>query len=459
MERNISLAGYVPVHEPSLGRTGVRGRKTFVLWALVLLLFALAAANLCLTLTVLGVLRVGHGMEAIEFLSELGILKFRGIADLDRVTKRDGRIQGFAGSPVEISGDGGSVLFDLGASVAPRISLDEEGISMTGLESLDVLIHGTHRVGGGALGLPLMPPHAAPAVFSTRFPNFELPRGVRRLDVASATAKRLSSPVGSSLRLKSSSRVRLRGSEGAVLDGKELAWSADQDILLLSVNGSILLNGSKGVVLDVRSVPLVPMPPPDHVATLRRLHAVVNGERVKIAEGIGSNGEHSNLKEHKPRRADNQHRRTHFQPQGGWMESGKMLTPVRRVKARRLHRTVKQMLGDMRRVPYGMLRVTKGHTSALHPGSEARGHFVKKYGMYGIPWGTGSEVNSSHVGGGIAASRPRRGGKVGPQPQFKVCVCMPGGRLFRVPWVPGSDGCLRVAEKLHTLPPSLNPCI
>ncbi|XP_046396116.1 uncharacterized protein LOC124163332 isoform X2 [Ischnura elegans] len=455
MERSTLLAGYVPVHEPSLGRTGVRGRKTVVLWALVLLLFAMAAANLCLTLTILGVLRVGHGMEAIEFLSELGIMKFRGIADLDRVTKRDGRIQGFAGSPVEISGDGGSVLFDLGASVGPRISLDEEGISMTGLESLDVLLHGASR---GSLHHGGGPPRGSPAtVFSTRYPNFGLPRGVRRLDVASATAKRLSAPVGASLRLKSTSRVRLRGSEGAVLDGRELAWSADQDILLRSVNGSILLNGTNGVALDVRSVPLVPLPPPNHVAMMRRMRAAGSGERGADGSQIASNDGNPHLKERKLKRVENLHHRNYFQPQNMWMESGNeaVTTAVRRLKTRRLRKAGRQVAGEFKRMPFGTLR---GHAPLAFPVTEVQGALGEALHLPVLaPWAS-ANASRKHSGAVSAPSRLRRGGaKVGARPQFKVCVCMPGGRLFRVPWSP--SGCLNVAEQIHILPPAMNPCL
>ncbi|KAG8229269.1 hypothetical protein J437_LFUL009629, partial [Ladona fulva] len=370
IKRNISRhhnsnfkAGYVPVHEPSLGRTGVRGRKTVVLWALVLLLFALAAANLCLTLTVLGVLRVGHGMEAIEFLSELGILKFRGVADLDRVTKRDGRIQGFAGSPVEISGDGGSVLIDLGTSISPRISLDEEGISMNGLESLDVFVHDGFR----GQGLPgLISSHSPPAVFSTRFPNFGLPRGVSRLDVLSVTAKRLSAPVNDSLFLRSSSRVRLRGSEGAVLDGRELAWSADQDILLRSVNGSILLNGSEGVALDVRSVPLVPLPLP---VPLRQMRAVAGG----MMSSGGRDGKFSDSKENRQRRMDSQHKRGfHAQPNRGTANTSVSGSP-KRLKPRRLHKTLKQMSEAFEKTSFGTVRVVKNHIPSGISGEDVYG--------------------------------------------------------------------------------------
>lgn len=44
-------------------KTELRGRRTYAFWTLVLLLLLLAAGNLLLTFTVLGVLRLGQGME------------------------------------------------------------------------------------------------------------------------------------------------------------------------------------------------------------------------------------------------------------------------------------------------------------------------------------------------------------------------------------------------------------
>lgn len=42
------------------------GRNTFAFWTIVWLIFVLAVGNLCLTLTIFGVLRLGKGMEFME---------------------------------------------------------------------------------------------------------------------------------------------------------------------------------------------------------------------------------------------------------------------------------------------------------------------------------------------------------------------------------------------------------
>lgn len=40
------------------------------------------------------------------------------------------------------------------------------------------------------------------------------------------------------------------------MESKELFWSADQDIYLKSINGSVVLSGKEGVFIDVRYLPI-----------------------------------------------------------------------------------------------------------------------------------------------------------------------------------------------------------
>lgn len=109
-------AGYVPVHEQYLHKTGIRGRKTFAFWALVGLLFMLACGNFILTTTILGVLRLGQGMQSLELVPEYSSIKFFGDADLGHVYKRDGKLEGFVDVPLEISSHNGSILINLSSN-------------------------------------------------------------------------------------------------------------------------------------------------------------------------------------------------------------------------------------------------------------------------------------------------------------------------------------------------------
>lgn len=178
-------------------------------------------------------------MESLELISEDNLIKFYGTTDLDVVYKRDGHLEGFADVPVEITGDASSVLFrlDKGAEVAPSVDIGV-GRSIIQVDSFQIK-HPT--------GVP---------IFSTDYPNFGLPRRVETLNVDLVQTKRVASPIDGNLSFRSESLIKLKGSEGTRLDGKEVVWSADQDIFLKSVNKSIVLSGSEGVYVDVKRLPI-----------------------------------------------------------------------------------------------------------------------------------------------------------------------------------------------------------
>lgn len=89
-------------------------KNSFAFWVVMILLFSLALGNLCLTLTITGILKIYKGMENIELIQGEETVKFFGNIDFDRVYKRDGKLEGFHDEPMEITGkDGlGEVGFD-----------------------------------------------------------------------------------------------------------------------------------------------------------------------------------------------------------------------------------------------------------------------------------------------------------------------------------------------------------
>lgn len=89
------------------------------------------------------------------------------------------------------------------------------------------------------------------SAFSTTFPNFGLPKGVQSLHIKKATANRITSKLDNPLVLRSDRMIRLKGNEGVGARGRELLLRADQDLSLRSINGTIILDGAEGVVIDV----------------------------------------------------------------------------------------------------------------------------------------------------------------------------------------------------------------
>jgi beta-sarcoglycan len=70
------------------------------------------------------------------------------------------------------------------------------------------------------------------------------------------TTSRIAAPIDQNLTIRSDSVINLHGTEGTRMEGKEMLWSADQDIYLKSVNGSIVLSGKEGVFIDMKSIPI-----------------------------------------------------------------------------------------------------------------------------------------------------------------------------------------------------------
>lgn len=235
-------AGYVPVHEDSLHKTGLRGRKTYAFWTLVGLLCLMALANMVLTCIIVKVLRIWPRMESFEVVPEHSLIKFHGNTDLDKILKHDGKVEGFKGEPIKITGQSGPVNIDIQGVLGKsrKMKMQDNETHFQGIESFEVY-----------------DPVTGKPIFSTGSPNFGLPRGVRNINVGVAKTNKISSPFNKTLTLKSDSFARLKGNEGTKMEGKEILWSADQFIFLRSVNGSIILNSTKGVYIDVKNIPSV----------------------------------------------------------------------------------------------------------------------------------------------------------------------------------------------------------
>lgn len=233
-------AGYVPVHEQHLTKTGLRGRKTFAFWTLVALLFILAVGNLLLTVTILGVLRLGQGMESIELVPEELAVKFFGDTDLGYMYKKDGKIEGFKDEPVEISADESAIVLHLSlrnGKPLNKLILHKNGTHFEKFKAFEV----KNKNGN--------------VVFSTNNPEFKSLIKANSFEAKTISTNRIVSPIDSKLKVEGST-LSLKGSEGTRMDGKEIIWSADQDIYLKSNNGSIVLSGNGGVLLDIRHIPI-----------------------------------------------------------------------------------------------------------------------------------------------------------------------------------------------------------
>lgn len=234
-------AGYVPVHEQYLHKTGLRGRKTIAFWTLVGLIFILAVGNLVLTVTILGVLRLGQGMQSMELISEQSAVKFYGNADLGYLYKRDGRIESFANAPMKINSQNGAILLNLtlrSGRPVNKLTLTKNGTSFTSFENFEVRTK------------------ANKIVFSTTMPHLNDIKRARNMYTRMAEVNRIVSPLDEMLKVESKN-VNLKGAEGTLMESREIIWSADQDIYLKSINGSLVLSGKEGTFINIKRIPVV----------------------------------------------------------------------------------------------------------------------------------------------------------------------------------------------------------
>ncbi|XP_018902100.1 beta-sarcoglycan [Bemisia tabaci] len=207
-----------------------------------LLIFFLVLGNLTLTLLIIKVLRIGYGMESIESNTLENLLKFYGDADLGELYKPDGKLSGFKDLPVVIGGTAGSVGFEL---------IDHHH-NRTPVQNLRVEKNGTHLK--NVTNFEVVDPATGRPVFSTSFPKFFLPPGMSKIDVNIVHTRRIASPINTTLYLRSESVTRLKGNEGTRMRGKSVMWTADGDIFVKSVNGSLILSGKNGIILDLKSL-------------------------------------------------------------------------------------------------------------------------------------------------------------------------------------------------------------
>ncbi|XP_059622166.1 uncharacterized protein LOC132265464 [Phlebotomus argentipes] len=228
---------------PEDGADYLKGRNTCAFWVLVILLIILTIGNLALTLTIVGILRLGRGMEFMELVPEADTVKFFGNTDLDRVYKKDGLLEGFTDVPLTISGDAGAVLVNLvnrNGHVHNKILMGRNGTHFRGINLFEV-----------------RDPVTKESIFTTAKPRYNIPQGVNNLRASTVSASRVTSPLQEALKLQTKGKLILRGAEGTEMESKEILWSADQNIFLKSINGSIVLAASDGVYVDMKNIPIV----------------------------------------------------------------------------------------------------------------------------------------------------------------------------------------------------------
>ncbi|CAG9863723.1 unnamed protein product [Phyllotreta striolata] len=234
--KNNFKAGYMPVENT---KPGMRGRKTFAFWTLLVLLFILVIGNLVLTVTIIGVLKLGHGMQSIELVPEKQAIKFFGEANLDQVYKRDGKVESFGDEPMRITSYHNSIQLNLvkNGRGSLKAKIDPNETFFRGVNSFEVRNHQDELI------------------FTVDQPTYANLKNVKNMRTKHTRTNRIRSPVDEKLTVEGDS-INLKGAEGTNVFSKTVKWLADQDVHLKSINGSLVLLGKEGVFIDVDRIPV-----------------------------------------------------------------------------------------------------------------------------------------------------------------------------------------------------------
>nr|XP_012140940.1 PREDICTED: uncharacterized protein LOC100876714 [Megachile rotundata]XP_012140947.1 PREDICTED: uncharacterized protein LOC100876714 [Megachile rotundata]XP_012140952.1 PREDICTED: uncharacterized protein LOC100876714 [Megachile rotundata] len=254
-------------------------KRRYCLWILTFILAIIGLCNLFLNITVIAVLRISQGMEAMEMIPDENLVKFYGKTDLDRVCLRSGICQSYGDESMEISGDEAGIQID----VNNQRTQDETRVKVTVLPNGTSIAH--------VESFEIRDPRSGAIYFTTDFPNFGLPSGVEKIDVKLAETHRITSPVNESLTVNSDDQISMQGAEGASMESKDIVWSADTDIFLKSINGSIVLDAKEGVAIDVENIPVTPifLQNPPGQEQYKVCICMPQGKLFKVAVRTGSN--------------------------------------------------------------------------------------------------------------------------------------------------------------------------
>jgi len=110
-------AGRVTIHERYLHRTGIRGRKRYILFGVLILVFLLCLINLIILCIALSKLRIDStGMRDLSFLQN-GKLRWTGDSDLQHVWLKDGELKTYKDMDLVLEGDNKKVYLQSGSLV------------------------------------------------------------------------------------------------------------------------------------------------------------------------------------------------------------------------------------------------------------------------------------------------------------------------------------------------------
>ena len=243
LRRGFTLEG-MPImekdeHNPDFSETG--DAFAYYFWAIGLFFFALALINFIVLMVIIHVLEISpYGMEAVEFMPEIGSVKFLKDLFATVITVGSGLISGFSGEPLNIVAENGDIVFQVRQGShgnEPQLRISPFEVSLANIDNFRVL-----------------DPESGKIYFDAFAPEFDISNPIESLAAKEVETNRLVSPINEDLFIKSDAKLDLTGAEGIKIEGKNVNFDAGQDVSITSTTGSITLKG--GVVLDPLALPV-----------------------------------------------------------------------------------------------------------------------------------------------------------------------------------------------------------
>ncbi|EDW84981.2 uncharacterized protein Dwil_GK12845 [Drosophila willistoni] len=245
---------------------GRQGRNTFAFWTIVIILLALTVGNMILTLTIVGVLRLGKGVHGMEVIPEVDVIKFYGTTDMEKVyTHSIGQIHGFTDVPVSISSDAvenadgvEDGLHEESSANEVHVRVFRNGNGNGPAQERDRIVINKEGIVIQATNLfEVKDPTDRQPVFTTHRPQYNIPAGVNVLQAKAVSASGISSPLDQPLSIESDGRLAIKGSEGAHMDGANIQVQAEHHVSINSSQGATILEAGGGIFLDMERIPII----------------------------------------------------------------------------------------------------------------------------------------------------------------------------------------------------------
>lgn len=190
-------------------------------------------------------MNIVYGFD-FQLVPEANIVKFFDSIDMDRVYKKDGKIEGFLDIPIEISSDKAPLMMNMikpNGHLHNRLTMSKNGTQFNNVNQFD-----------------LHDPATGEILFTTHKPTFNIESGAENLIGKVVSASRVTASIADDLTFNQTnhnkSKISIRGSEGVLLNSKEILLDGE-NIHMKTHNGSIYFTNNHGIVLDVKRIPVV----------------------------------------------------------------------------------------------------------------------------------------------------------------------------------------------------------